>query len=70
VDVPGDGGSHDTFLCIAAAACLLRYLKQPDFGRGSLCAVVSACAILSKYSAAYIVVLRLRQSFFSGGSSC
>jgi 4-amino-4-deoxy-L-arabinose transferase-like glycosyltransferase len=46
-----------TFLCIAAAACLLRYLKQPVLRNGILCAVSCGCAILSKYSAAYIVAL-------------
>jgi 4-amino-4-deoxy-L-arabinose transferase-like glycosyltransferase len=45
------------FLCIAAAACLLRYLNQPVLWNGILCAVCCACAVLSKYSAAYIVAL-------------
>jgi hypothetical protein len=45
------------FLCLAAAACLLGYLKRPVVWNGSLYAVISACAILSKYSGAYVVVL-------------
>jgi len=45
------------FLCIAAAVCLLRYLKQPVLWNGLLCAVTSGCAILSKYSAAYLIAL-------------
>ena len=45
------------FLCIAAAACLLRYLKRPDVWNGTFCAVVSGCAILSKYSAVYLVAV-------------
>ena len=45
------------FLSIATAACLLRYLKQPVLGNGILCAVSCACAILSKYSAAYLLAL-------------
>ncbi len=45
------------FLCLAAAACALRYLRQPVFGNGLLCAAVCGCAILSKYSAAYTPVL-------------
>jgi len=45
------------FLCIAAAVCLLRYLKQPVLWNGILCAVTCGCAILSKYSAAYLIAL-------------
>lgn len=45
------------FLCIAAAACLLRYLKRPVLWNGILCAACCGFAILSKYSAAYIVAL-------------
>ena len=45
------------FLCIAAAACLLRYLKRPVLWNGILCAVCCGCAILSKYSALYLVAL-------------
>jgi len=47
------------FFCVAAAACLVRYLKQPVLWNGILCAVCCGCAILSKYSAAYIVALPL-----------
>jgi len=46
-----------TFLCLASAACLLRYLRHPVLSNGTLCAVISACAILSKYNSAYICVL-------------
>ena len=46
-----------TFLCLAAAACLLRYLKEPVFWNGILCAVACGCAILSKYSAAHVIAL-------------
>jgi 4-amino-4-deoxy-L-arabinose transferase-like glycosyltransferase len=45
------------FLCIASAACLLRYLKHPVLWNGILCAVISGCAILSKYSAVYVIAL-------------
>lgn len=45
------------FLCIAAAFLLLRYLKGPGLWNGTFCAVLCGCAVLSKYSAAYIVVL-------------
>jgi len=45
------------FLCLAAAVCLLQYLERPVVWRGSLYALISAFAILSKYSAAYLVVL-------------
>jgi hypothetical protein len=45
------------FLCLAAAASLIGYLKQPSVWTGSLYAVISACAILSKYTASSIVVL-------------
>jgi putative flippase GtrA len=45
------------FLCLAVAACLLRYLKQPALGNGVLCAAACGCAILSKYSAAYTPAL-------------
>ena len=47
------------FLSIAAAACLLRYLKQPVLWNGIFCAVACGCAILSKYSAAYTLALPL-----------
>jgi 4-amino-4-deoxy-L-arabinose transferase-like glycosyltransferase len=46
-----------TFLCLATAYLLIRYLEQPDLWKGSLCGIVSACAILSKYSAGYVVLL-------------
>lgn len=45
------------FFCIAAAVCLLRYLKQPVFLNGIIYGVACACAILSKYSAAYTLAL-------------
>lgn len=45
------------FLCLATAACLIRYLKRPFFWNGVLCAVCCSCAILSKYSAVYVVAL-------------
>ena len=45
------------FLCLAVAACLVRYLERPTLWRGILCAAVCSCAILSKYSAAYVAVL-------------
>ncbi|MBZ5725615.1 MAG: GtrA family protein [Acidobacteriia bacterium] len=45
------------FLCLAAAVCLLRFLRQPVLRNGILCAVCCACAILSKYSAAYTLAL-------------
>lgn len=45
------------FLCIAAAVCLLRYLTHPVLRNGLLCAFTCGCAILSKYSAAYLVAL-------------
>jgi 4-amino-4-deoxy-L-arabinose transferase-like glycosyltransferase len=48
-----------TFLCLATAACLLRYIEKPIFGNGAAVAICSACAILSKYSAAYTVLLPL-----------
>jgi putative flippase GtrA len=44
-------------LCLAVAACLLRYLKRPAMANGVLCAAVCGCAILSKYSAAYTPAL-------------
>jgi len=47
------------FLCIAAAVCLLRYLKQPVLWNGILYAVCCGCAILSKYSAAHTLALPL-----------
>jgi len=46
-----------TFLCIAAALCLLRYLERPLLRNGILWAVCCGFAILSKYSAAYTVAL-------------
>lgn len=46
-----------TCLCIAAGVLLLRYLDQPDYLNGTMLALTSACAVLSKYSAAYVVVL-------------
>ena len=46
-----------TFLCVAAAVCLLRYLRQPLLWNGILCALVCGCGILSKYSAAYTAAL-------------
>lgn len=45
------------FFCIATAACLLRYLKRPVLWNGFLCAVCCGCAILSKYSALYLLAL-------------
>jgi 4-amino-4-deoxy-L-arabinose transferase-like glycosyltransferase len=45
------------FLCLASAACFLRYLEHPGLSNGILCGVIFACAILSKYSAVYIVVV-------------
>jgi len=45
------------FLCLLAVCVLLRYLKNPSLINGVLLGVVSALAILSKYSAAYLVVL-------------
>jgi len=47
------------FLCLAAAAALIRYLKNPILWNGVLCGAVCGCAVLSKYSAAYIVALPL-----------
>lgn len=47
------------FFCVAGAACLLRYLKAPNLRIGLLCAACCACAVLSKYSAAYLVALPL-----------
>ena len=44
-------------LCVAAAACLLRYLERPDYPNGVMLAVLCGCATLSKYSGAYTVVL-------------
>lgn len=46
-----------TFLCLSVAVCLIRYLKHPLFRNGVLCAICCGCAILSKYSAAYLVAL-------------
>jgi hypothetical protein len=45
------------FLCVAAAACLIRYLERPILWNGILYAVCCGCAILSKYSAAYTLAL-------------
>ena len=47
------------FFCVAGAACLLRYLEAPNRRIGLLCAACCACAVLSKYSAAYLVALPL-----------
>lgn len=45
------------FLCLCVAACLVRYLERPTLWRGIICAAVCSCAILSKYSAAYVAVM-------------
>jgi 4-amino-4-deoxy-L-arabinose transferase-like glycosyltransferase len=45
------------FLCIAVAACLVRYLKRPVVWNGFFCGVACGCAILSKYNAVYTAVL-------------
>jgi hypothetical protein len=52
------------FFCVAAAACLLRYLKSPDLRIGLLCAACCACGVLSKYSAAYLVASPLLAAWF------
>jgi putative flippase GtrA len=44
-------------LCVATSVCLLAYLKRPKYKNGIVMAFLCACAVLSKYSAAYIVVL-------------
>lgn len=44
-------------LCIASAVCLIRYLESTTLSNAILCGVVYACAILTKYSAAYLLVL-------------
>ena len=44
-------------LCIAASVWLLRYLQQPGYRNGIFLAALCTGAILSKYSAAYIVLL-------------
>lgn len=45
------------FLCVAVAALLLRYLDKPVLWNGIWVGLACACAILSKYSAAYTVAL-------------
>jgi len=45
------------FFCLATGACVIRYLKDPRFSNGMWCALCCGCAILSKYSAAYLVGL-------------
>jgi hypothetical protein len=57
------------FLCVAGAACLLRYLKSPDLRSGLLCAACCACGVLSKYSAAYLAALPLLAAWFGRRSS-
>lgn len=44
-------------LCLAAGVCLVRDLKQPGYRNGILSGAVCACAIVSKYSATYLVAL-------------
>lgn len=47
------------FLCLAAAVRLLIYLDRPTFGNAVFCGICCACAVLTKYSAAYICVVPL-----------
>jgi putative flippase GtrA len=44
-------------LCLASAALVLRYLDEPNGRSASLWAVACSAAILSKYSAAYVLLL-------------
>ncbi len=45
------------FLCLAAAVRLLIYLDRPTSGNAVLCGLCCACAVLTKYSAAYVCVV-------------
>lgn len=45
------------FFCVAAGVCVLRYSQAPDLRNGLLCAACCVFAVLSKYSAAYVLVL-------------
>jgi hypothetical protein len=45
------------FFCIASAVCLVRFLEDPTVRNGALYGVFCSCAILSKYSAAYLPVV-------------
>ncbi len=45
------------FFCLTAAAILIRYFSEPSFRNGMLFGVACGCAILSKYSAIYLVVI-------------
>jgi 4-amino-4-deoxy-L-arabinose transferase-like glycosyltransferase len=45
------------FLCLAAGVRLLIYLERPTAGNAVFCGICCACAVLTKYSAAYICVV-------------
>jgi hypothetical protein len=47
------------FLCLAAGVRLLIYLDRPTAGNAVFCGLCCACAVLTKYSAAYICVVPL-----------
>jgi 4-amino-4-deoxy-L-arabinose transferase-like glycosyltransferase len=47
------------FLCLAAAVRLLIYLDRPTTGNAVFCGLCCACAVLTKYSAAYICLVPL-----------
>ena len=46
-----------TFLCLAAAACLIRYFERATLGSALGFALCASCAILTKYTAWFLCVL-------------